>query len=366
MDTAEEWEPVVVGLDAGATATRCVVATLDGRIVGRGGAGGANRNSSGGDLTATLTQALTGALTEAGAGAPAEAAGPGGAGRRVVRIGVLGGAGSGGAGRAGFRAAAAAAWQRAGLSGEVVTVTDLEVAYAAGTARPDGLLLLAGTGALAARFTGGRPARRVDGYGWLAGDEGSAVWIGIRALRAALAALDGRGEPTALVEAVRETLGVPPQTGHTRAGNRSAGHPDAGHPESGGPEAEELAQALLAAGFAAPPAALGRLAPAVSAAEDDPVARRIAAAAADRLLHTFDVLGPEPGEAVVLAGSVLLSPGPVARAVRAGVARRTGAEPVAAADGAAGAAALAIARLTGGPIPPRAHATLTGHAPTLE
>lgn len=319
---------LVVGVDAGATSTRCVVATIDGTIVGRGVAGGANKNSSAFPPAASLGAALDAALSSVE--------------RRDVRIGVLGAAGSAGAGRDSFRAAAGAAWRQAGLSGEVVTVTDLEVGYAAGTAAPDGVLLLSGTGALAARFSGGVLARRVDGYGWLAGDEGSAVWIGIRALRAALAALDGRGEPTVLVEAVRSELGVPPGHG------------------------EDLAQGLLAAGFAMPPATLGRLAPLVSAAGDDPVARRICAAAAAKLLHTFDTVQPAPADAAVLAGSVLLSPGPIAGAVRAGIRERIGAEPSEAADGAAGAAALAIARLTGNPVPADVHASLTGHEPTRE
>ncbi|MET8153667.1 N-acetylglucosamine kinase [Actinoplanes sp. NPDC049668] len=324
---------LVIGVDAGATTTRCVVATLDGAVVGRGTAGGANRNSSGGDAGASLRAALTAALAAVEVSA--------------VRLGVLGAAGSAGAGRAAFRAAAAGAWRDAGLTGEPVTVTDLEVGYAAGTAEPDGVLLLAGTGALAARFTGGVLRRRCDGYGWLLGDEGSAVWIGVRALRAVLAALDGRGEPTALVDAACAHLGV-----------------DRGQSE------EDVAQALLAAGFAAPPAALGRLAPAVGAACEagDPVAGRICAAAAGRLLHTFDSVGPPPGAVVVLAGSVLLGPGPVGRAVRAGLLARTGAEPRAARDGAGGAAALAVGLLTGAPVAPVVHARLTGgpHEPSRE
>jgi hypothetical protein len=71
---------------------------------------------------------------------------------------------------------------------------------------------------------------------------------------------------------------------------------------------------------------------------------------------------PPAGTGVVLAGSVLLSPGPVARAVRAGVLARTGVEPREAVDGAAGAAALAIARLTGRPVSEVVHARLAGGA----
>ncbi|BCJ47102.1 N-acetylglucosamine kinase [Actinoplanes ianthinogenes] len=316
---------MVIGVDAGATTTRCVVATLDGVVAGRGTAGGANGNSSGGEVRAALGVALAAAL--------------GTVDRTAVRCGVLGAAGSAGAGRERFRAAAWQAWQDAGLAGELVTVTDLEVAFAAGTARSDGVLLLAGTGALAARFTEGKVEHRCDGYGWMLGDEGSAVWIGVRALRAVLAALDGRGEATALVDDVRNHFTIKPD------------------------KTEEEAQAVVYSAFAVPPAELGRLAPLVSEAAErgDPVATRICAKAADRLLHTYDSVGPG-GDVTVLAGSVLLNPGPVSRAVRAGLLTRTATPPRPALDGAGGAAALAVGRLTGTPVPPVVHARLTGSA----
>lgn len=313
----------MIGVDAGATTTRCVVATVDGAVVGRGTGGGANRNSSGTDVGAGLTTALSEALTRVD--------------RAAVTAGVLGAAGSSGAGREAFRTAAGEVWRAAGLTGAMATVTDLEVAFAAGTPDPDGVLLLAGTGALAARFAGGVLARRCDGYGWLLGDEGSAVWIAVRALRAVLAALDRRGQPTTLVDAARAHYGITET------------------------EPERTAQALIAATFATPPARLGGFAPAVGAAAErhDPVAADICATAAARLLHTFDSVGPPPGVAVVLAGSVLLTPGPIARRVRAGLLDRTGVQPRTAHDGAAGAAALAISRVTGAPVAPVIHARLT-------
>nr|GID81261.1 N-acetylglucosamine kinase [Actinoplanes derwentensis] len=321
---------MVIGVDAGATTTRCVVATVDGTVVGRGAGGGANRNSSGGEVSASIETALTGALRSVD--------------RAAITAGVLGAAGSSGLGRDAFRAEAGRAWRAAGLTGEMGTVTDLEVAFAAGTPDRDGVLLLAGTGALAARFAGGVLDRRCDGYGWLLGDEGSAVWIGVRALRAVLAALDGRGEPTVLVEAARTHFRVPPA------------------------DPEEAAQGLVAATFAVPPALLGGFAPAVSAAaeQDDAVAARICAAATGRLLHTFDRVGPPSAAVVVLAGSVLLTPGPIARQVRAGLLARTGVQPRSALDGAAGAAALAISRITGAPVAPVIHAKLTHQEPGRE
>ncbi|GIJ43550.1 N-acetylglucosamine kinase [Virgisporangium aliadipatigenens] len=336
---------MVVGVDAGGTRTRCVVAAPDGTVAGRGRAGGANPHSSGGALVETLAAALGAALSTLDG--------------RDVRLGVFGGAGSAGAGATGFRAAAADAWERVGLTGKVHTVTDLEVAFAAGTAEPDGALLLAGTGAVAVRFAGGAVARRCDGYGWLLGDEGSGVWLGVRALRAVLAALDGRGEPTALVAPACVLLGIPPQSWAGLPARSWAG-PD---------EREALAQAVLAAAFAQPPAALGRLAPHVSAAADDgdPVAVRLCAEARDRLLHSLDTVGPRVGRPVVLGGSVLLRDGPIAREIRAAVAERYEVRPRTASDGAGGAAALALARLTGTTVDPTVHRRLTsGHEPGRE
>ena len=350
---------LVLGVDAGATTTRSVLATTDGHVIGRGRAGGANLNSSGHDLADTLRRAL---------GAAVEGADP-----SMVRLGVLGAAGSAGAGRRVFGTAAVEAWRTMGLPGVPVTTTDLEVAFAAGTWAKQGTLLLSGTGALAARFESGALTHRCDGYGWLLGDEGSAVWIALRALRACLAALDGRGPETALLPAARDlfaitTAPLPPPD--AAAPSRDPAHALTGPLEPAGALGdvgaghggrEDLAQAILADAFRRPPAELGRLAPAVSALADrgDPVAQQICAEAAARLLHTFDSVGPPPDSAVVLAGSVLLSPGPIARAVRDGLRERTPAEPSEARDGAGGAAAMAIARLTGAPAPRAVHARLT-------
>lgn len=320
--------PLVVGVDAGATSTRCLVSTVDGTVLGRGGAAGANQNSSGGRPADALATALGAALRDVDPAA--------------VVLGVIGAAGAASAGREEARQAAREAWHAAGLSGAPRSVTDLEVAFAAGTGRPDGLLLLSGTGAAAVAFRAGVPHRRCDGYGWLLGDEGSAVWLGREALRAVLCGLDGRGPGTLL-------------TGPVTAALQSAGHEDP----------DEHAQTLLRVAYRRPPAALGLLAPLVgeAAAAGDEVAAGIVATAADRLLHALDTVarrgGPPDGGPVVLAGSVLLTPGPVATAVRAGVTDRFGAPPAEARDGAAGAAALAVAALTGAPAGDAVHARLT-------
>jgi glucosamine kinase len=323
---------LVVGVDAGGTTTRCLVATLDGAVVGRGEAGGASQRSSTGRPADPLAAALRSALS--------------GVDHRLVAGGVIGVAGAGEAGRPVAQDAADTAWRSVGLPGDVTLVTDLEVAFSAGTAGDTGLLLLAGTGAVAAAFRDGALHRRCDGYGWLLGDDGSAVWLGREGLRGVLAALDGRGQPTSLTQAVSARL-LGRHTIGTRASDREA-----------------HAQALVGAAFAVSPAHLGRLAPLVSAAAQagDPVAHAITEAAVDRLAHALDTVArdqPSTG-AVVLAGSVLLSPGPVSAAIRARVRERFGSEPTSAHDGAAGAAAIAIGRLHGTALAPGVHARLTG------
>jgi glucosamine kinase len=351
--------PLVVGVDAGGTTTRCVIATVDGAIIARGRAGGANQRSSAGSPAEALAAALRAACTDAVTLPDGMLTGVD---PSAVAYGVVGAAGAGGAGQAAAQRAAETAWREVGLAGRVVTATDLEVAFAAGSPSRDGLLLLAGTGAAAASFHDGALRHRCDGYGWLLGDEGGAVWLGREALLAVLAALDGRGTPTSLTATVTGVLldGSPPED------------PDA------------HAQALIGAAYAGPPAALGRLAPLVSTAAlaGDELAGRLVSTAAKRLLSSLTAVANRAAAAgrhhsqaeeagspiltnpVVLAGSVLLSPGPVADLVRAGVREHFGVEPRDARDGAAGAAALAIAALTGHAVSAEVHARLTGAGQT--
>ncbi|WP_410050193.1 BadF/BadG/BcrA/BcrD ATPase family protein, partial [Actinomadura sp. CNU-125] len=102
--------------------------------------------------------------------------------------------------------AARRAWQAMGLRGSPAVVTDIAVAFAAGTSRPKGIVVFSGTGAGAAVINDGTIVQRADGYGFLVGDEGSAVWLGKEAVRAALAAYDGRGSPTLLTDSVPRAL----------------------------------------------------------------------------------------------------------------------------------------------------------------
>ncbi|MFC6931664.1 N-acetylglucosamine kinase [Actinomadura yumaensis] len=181
----------MVGIDAGGTKTRCVVLTLGGALAGTGTGPGANPNS-GGDTAGALTTALREALGDVD--------------RSHVLTGVFGIAGAGSAGRPAAVAGARSAWHAVGLRGSPAVVTDIAVAFAAGTSAPKGIVVFSGTGAGAAVINDGTIVQRADGYGWLVGDEGSAVWLGREAVRAALAAYDGRGSPTLLTESVPRAL----------------------------------------------------------------------------------------------------------------------------------------------------------------
>ena len=69
-----------------------------------------------------------------------------------------------------------------------------------------GALIIAGTGVVAHRlYPDGRSMQR-DGWGWIAGDRGSGAWIGQRALRHALAMVDGLVPRDPLGEAVLAVL----------------------------------------------------------------------------------------------------------------------------------------------------------------
>ncbi|MFB4297762.1 N-acetylglucosamine kinase [Actinomadura sp. NTSP31] len=226
----------MVGIDAGGTKTRCVVLTLGGALAGSGTGPGANPNS-GGDTAGALTTALREALGDLD--------------RTHILTGVFGIAGAGSAGRPAAVSAARRAWQAVGLRGSPAVVTDIAVAFAAGTTEPKGIVVFSGTGAGAAVISDGAIVQRADGYGWLVGDEGSAVWLGKEAVRAALAAYDGRGSPTLLTDSVPRALLGPTVVAEIDSARRRPRHRTlamaGASPPPGGPGAPAAALSQAAA-----------------------------------------------------------------------------------------------------------------------
>ncbi len=303
-----------VGVDAGGTRTRALVSTGDGRIVGRGLGPGANLWS--GDATAS--EAVATALADAFDGMPAGS----------VEGGIVAVAGPASA-RPDLVAEITGAWTRVGLRGAPHVVPDILAAYRAGTTAPDGVVLVAGTGSVAAAIADHRIHMRAGGHGWLVGDEGSAVWLGLAGVRAALRAADRRGPETTLLGRVCDALAIDPSTG------------------------ERTSSKIVAAVHGRPPAALGRIALEVTDAADngDPVAQEIVAAAVDELVDMASAVVEEPPPVVVLAGSVIVLSPPINRRVvdrlRATWPATTIVETV---SGAVGAVAMAIEEDRGAPI----------------
>ena len=291
---------LVVGLDAGGTRTRAVLAdAADGRVVGEGAGGPANA------LTVPLPQ-LTEHLAEA-----LTRAVPQGERERVVAVGG-GFAGATGAdeedpGRLNALRALTAALRQVGITTDTVAIgSDIEAAFASAPGAPaDGLALVAGTGAVAMRVTDRHCTATVDGDGWLLGDDGSGFWIGREAVRAALRMADGRGGPTALADLIGRELGLPEEA------LPSAGGRGAREWSRFGREAYRMR--LLPLVMAQRPTWLARLAPVVveAARGRDGAAEAILARAADQLADSVRALEPRVGERVVATGGLLGPDGPL-------------------------------------------------------
>ncbi|HVX81573.1 MAG TPA: BadF/BadG/BcrA/BcrD ATPase family protein [Devosiaceae bacterium] len=89
-------------------------------------------------------------------------------------------------------------------------LNDVDAAHVGAFAGGAGILILSGTGSMAwARDRGGR-SYRVGGWGDAIGDEGSSHWIGRKILGLVSQSLDGRATPTALSEALFDSLGLDP------------------------------------------------------------------------------------------------------------------------------------------------------------
>ncbi|MFC4501547.1 MULTISPECIES: N-acetylglucosamine kinase [Streptomyces] len=297
-------EGLVVGLDAGGTRTRAVLADLaDGRPLGDGTSGPGNALTvPGPELVDHLAEALARAVPEGARGrVTAVAGGFAGAGHQAQ--------GADEPGRVRARTALSAALARLGIAATTVGVhSDIETTFATARGNPaDGLVLVAGTGAVAARIAARVPAATSGGDGWLLGDDGSGFWIGRSAVRSALRAADGRGAPTVLARAVGRELGLPPGVLP---------------PESYGVADGVAWSAVLRTAYRAhllpavmdrPPVRLADHAPLVvrAAEEKDGVAGEILREAVGSLVETVSALAPRPGEPLVVTGGLLAPHGPL-------------------------------------------------------
>ena len=181
----------VLGIDAGGTKTRAILADEMGRAVAGSRGGGANLRTHGElEVEKVLHSVIEQAEAEAGVRAEALALGIAGADRpddHAVLREIL---------------------RRIGFKERVVVANDARIAFVAGSERRVGLALICGTGSIAWGRNASGEIARAGGWGWHLGDEGSGFWIGERAIRGVLRAFDGRGPATALAKPLLEHFGI--------------------------------------------------------------------------------------------------------------------------------------------------------------
>jgi N-acetylglucosamine kinase-like BadF-type ATPase len=267
---------LTLGLDIGGTSSRAVVISADGRRHGSGVAGGGNPTTHGPAALKQVATALTDALAAVD---PSDV--------RAATLGMAGYARLNADPQ--LRSAFDATWAAVGLACPYRLASDVLVAYAAGTSAPDGTVVVAGTGAIAARVRGHELDHVADGHGWLLGDVGSGYWLGREAVRIALADLDRERPPGPLAAAVLRTL-----LGTDAIATRR----------------RDTAHALVQVINAQPPITLARLAPLVLQryGADDPAAVDLVQRAAAHLADTVaSVRRPDETTPLVRGGGLLTS-----------------------------------------------------------
>ncbi|MBE1492031.1 N-acetylglucosamine kinase [Plantactinospora soyae] len=325
---------MVVGLDVGGTSTRATVVSVAGERLGAGLGGGGNPTSHGAERAAEqLRVALAAALA--------------GLDPSLVRAGTIGMAGvarllADPVSREAFDRM----WQDVGLRCPYEIVGDALVAYASGTAAPDGTILIAGTGAIAAEVRGLTLDRVADGHGWLLGDAGGGFWLGREAVRHALTDLD-RHRPLGPLG----TLVLTELLGSAQVAARP----------------RDTVDVLVQTVTRRPAVELAGLAPLVIQADrdGDPAAATILAQAARLLAANVQRIRPADATApIVLGGGLLTGATPLADAVRPALAARWPGAPLSGAgDGAVAAAWLAARTLPEVTDPADLHRRLIGPTP---
>ncbi len=184
---------VVIGVDGGATKTVAALVLEDGSVLSVGTAGGANPLVWGNAAFANIRSACDAALTIAQTD------------WEDVSFAFVGMAGVDEPNSSPHKFALS--HLQSELPVPFALDNDGIVAHAGALAGRDGIVVVAGTGAIAIGIVNGQRVR-VDGMGHWFGDEGSATWIALQGLRAATRAQDGRGEPTKLAEVLPKALMV--------------------------------------------------------------------------------------------------------------------------------------------------------------
>lgn len=189
---------LLIGVDGGQTSTQCVLATTQGRILGRGEGGplihlAAERGAE--RISQSLAQAVRSAWVAAGLEPqPVESIGLGLSG---VEAGTL------------ETAKIVDLLLPSIVQAQYVdVVSDAFTALLGAHLGKPGIVAISGTGSIVLGMDEKGKQARAGGWGWLLGDEGSAFAIGRAGLLAAFYALDGVQPPTRLEELLMKHMKV--------------------------------------------------------------------------------------------------------------------------------------------------------------
>lgn len=184
--------PLVIGVDGGGTRTRVILADANGVVLARTEGPGTALSFGHESASADIIKALITDVMHIAERTETRAA--------VCVIGVAG---------AGQERAAKALWSALAsrrIADDISVHSDASVAMDDAFGDSAGILLIAGTGSVAFARAPNGSVERCGGWGPNIGDEGSATWLGRRALSVVSAAHDGREPETALTGAVLTAL----------------------------------------------------------------------------------------------------------------------------------------------------------------
>jgi N-acetylglucosamine kinase-like BadF-type ATPase len=185
-----------LGIDGGGTHTRTIVVDAAGRVLGAGRSGSTNRNHHPREtVLANLREAISRALSTAGETGEL----------RAVFLGMCGTSTE-----ADRREIVSIARQVPEVppGARMAVENDTHTGLVGGLSGRPGAVLIAGTGSACLGLAAGGRRCLCGGWGALADDAGSAPWIGLQAIQAAVRSEDGRIGPTALRDLVFGFLGL--------------------------------------------------------------------------------------------------------------------------------------------------------------
>ncbi|BAY78460.1 ATPase, BadF/BadG/BcrA/BcrD type [Nostoc linckia NIES-25] len=199
--------PYVLGIDGGGSKTVCVLMDDSGQVLGRGEAGGANYQSIGiGATFKSIESAIQVAANEA---------------RQIINIITieaicLGLAGVGRASDIEVVKNLVLELQNSKIlpitwalqPANIVICNDAFIALVGGIGHDVGIVVAVGTGSIVFGRNQQGNTKRVGGWGYILGDEGSAYKIAVAGMNAALKSYDGREIATSLVDAFKEHLNL--------------------------------------------------------------------------------------------------------------------------------------------------------------